>query len=160
MATRPQIGLKELEKVAAELAENAALLEPKTPAENLAIRIIEEAEPDFLAELGRMLMVGHFTRLVRAARAAQSKADRQQLLLPGYAHLPIRIIGKRDRRLALRTATYADVQRYCKFLGRQHRERKDNDAKLAEANELLEKMRKASKKTRGITVAEVLGLER
>jgi hypothetical protein len=69
MSTKPRMSLKELNKVAAELAENAALLEPKLSAEILTERLVGEADSKFLAELGRTLLIGFFSRLIRSTRA-------------------------------------------------------------------------------------------
>ena len=151
----PSMSIAELTKTAEELVTNALILEPQLPPPIMAERIISMAEPVFAVELGRSLMIDYFSRLIRSERA--KRATIQQPRLPGCEHLPLRITGKRDRRVALSMATFSDIRQYCWALGRKHLDRKRVDPKLVEAKALMIRMRKPSKKNPGITVGEVLG---
>ncbi len=103
-------------------------------------------------------MIEHFMKRIRLERRKQLGERRQLLLIPGYAHLPINICVSEDVRVRLRDATYREILRYCKFLGKRFTKRREDDPKLKEAKALLDFMQKKAKKNRGITVAEALGL--
>jgi hypothetical protein len=152
-----KVSVHELTRTAAELVENAVILEPRMPIDLLAARILSEADETFMTELGRFLAVPFFARLIRAERAKQSKSA--QMRLPGFEQLPVRILGDRDRRVILREATYADVRRYYWSLGKRQSERRKTNPKMLQLKTLLDRMKEHAKTNRGITVAEVLGLD-
>lgn len=154
MAWRPKMSSMEIGERASEIAENANILEPDLPALQLAAKVFAEAEADLVSELSRALGIAYFARLIRAERRKSSLNRHEQFRL--FEHVPLRITGERNRRIALERATFADVRRYCKLLRAQYRDRVP--VKLKEAEALMERMKKAAAKTPGITVAEVLGL--
>lgn len=108
--------------------------------------------PDFIEKFLRRF----FFRSLSAARQKEARAKHLQYKLPGFESLPLRIRGMRNKTAELIDATYKDVSEWVKRLRAQKR----NDPRMKEAKALLEKMRVASRKRRGITVAEVFGLEK
>jgi hypothetical protein len=154
LASAPKIGTKEIEAMAADLCANGNLLDPDLPPAVLASKILSDANSEFLEEYGRTLIIQDFSRRIRAERRKDPK--RKSAQFPLFEHLPARIVGDREKRVPLEDATYSDVRRYCKMLARGHTDRKKQDTKLVEAKALMEVMRKASRKQRGITVGEVL----
>lgn len=153
----PKMSVGDLAKTAEEMAANAIILEPRISPVVLAGRLVSEAEPDFVEELARSLMIVYFIRVIRAERAKQARKQRQELLFPGFEHLPMRILGNRDKTVTLARATFSDVRRYYKRLSKKYTERKTDMVKVAEAKALMDKMEKFARKEPGITVGDVLG---
>lgn len=141
-----------------EIINNELVLEPELPAFKLAERAIEHAEPELIADLGRVLLLAHFTRLVRIERGKQARERRKQMLLPGFEHLPLTLRLRNGKRVPLRMATYSDVRAYYRKLSTKYDSRRRDDPKLSEAKRLLERMRRQNAKHRGVHVAEALNL--
>jgi hypothetical protein len=133
--------------------ENALILSPDVPTIQLAERLAKDAMafPDFIYGI----LYAFFFRSLNAARKKGVKAASEQYQLPGFEHLPLRIRGTRNREVDLLDATYKGVKEWIKHLNAQRR----NDPRMKEAKALLEKMREASKRQRGITVRRALGLD-
>jgi hypothetical protein len=148
----------DIEIVCKQAVQDALILEPKLPAALLAQQIISELEPEVLAELGQRLIAAHFARLIRSTRTKESRTRREQLLLPGFEHLPVEIAISETERVPLRSANYTQVRSYFRLLSNTHLDRRRNDPRLLEAKALMEKMRSYADKQPRITVAEVLGL--
>jgi hypothetical protein len=159
VAKPPLMSVGDLAKTSVELVERFFILEPKTAAHIVAERMVEEVQeeqPEFTAELARSLLVEHFAHLGRQFRLKQAKA--KQIVIPGCEHLPRIITGKRGVRVHTVEATFSDAREYYWSLGRILDERKKEDPRRKEARALMQKMGKASKQNRGITVAEVYRL--
>lgn len=155
MPSSPKMSQLRIDQAAAEIAEKFAILEPKTPAAVLAARLVSELEDELASELSTNLMTAYFEKLIRGLRRKRTERAPQLAL---FEHLPLRILGNRDKTVKLENATYADVRRYCWSIGRKYRDRKRNDGTLKEAQALLKRMRAASSEKRGVTVGEVLGI--
>lgn len=151
MANRPTISNTRLEQSAQEFCANACLLEPSAPVEALAAKTVDEADSVFIAEYGRALVIRDFIRRIRGERRGTTKPSPSRF--PLFEHIPLYIVGDRERRVALGKATYADIRRYARLLGKQA---KKKDPRITQANKLLKMMRAASKREQGITVGEVL----
>jgi hypothetical protein len=145
---------KDLDRAVVELVQNGNILESDAPAPILAEKLLHEADPVVIAELGQSLMITHFARLIRAERRKGALQRHEQFTL--FEHLPLRIWISENKRVKLEAATYTALRQYHRFLNRHHRNRKREDPKLAETKALMERVRKANQ--RGITVGEVLGL--
>jgi len=154
----PTTSVLELDRTAAELIENGIVLEPDLPAEILADKLIDEAEPAFIAELGRSLIVGQWTKKIRAARAAKAVKE-AQARPKGFEHLPLRIPIYGGKKVLWYKANAKQLGQFCSIRSRQHGSRKKNDLALKEGRKLRDRVRKRSKLHRGITAGEVLGFE-
>jgi hypothetical protein len=108
------------------------------------------AHPDFIENFFRRF----FFRSLKQRREKDARAKHEQYQLPGFEHLPLRVLGKRKKRLELLNATYEDVRDWVKRMSA----RKPDTPKVTEAKALLEKMRVAARTDRGITVRRVYGL--
>jgi hypothetical protein len=160
MGWNPKMSSGEIAKTAAEAVEYANVLNPHLPTPQLAEKTGDGSRSRFNRgtepQLARRLLRALFERLIRAERRKFALQQHKQFEL--FEHLPLRIVGYRNRRIGLRDATYRDLERYCRVLRRRRRDRDRNDAQLKEAEALAEKLHAASKAHRGITVGELLGL--
>jgi hypothetical protein len=144
---------------AADAVRNAIVLEPAMPSAELAEHLYAEADSALIHGLGRALIVAHLAKLIRSERAKELHAKHAQLALPGFEHLPLRIPVSAQRRVPLRDANYTQIRIYYRALRRKYRDRGRKDPKLKEAKQLMERMRRRSRKHRGITVAAVFGAD-
>ena len=132
--------------------ENALILDPQVPSIQLAERLAKEAmeDPVFIQKH----LVSFFFRSLKSMRRKEAFTRNPQRRLPGFEHLPIRIRGVENQRLALLDANYKGVREWVKHLNAEKRD----DPTMKEAKALLEKMSVASKADRDITVRRVFGL--
>lgn len=145
---------------ARETVENALLINPKMPAHLMVDMLMESAESELTVRLHVILERQFYLKAIRAQRWKQAAAQRAQLKLPGFEHLDQHIPGPTGTPIRLLDANTRAVRQYCRLLMKAHRERKQTSPKIQEAFALLEKMRAASRTERGITVRQVLLLER
>lgn len=138
-ASQPQFDAK-------EAIQNALILEPDLPSNQLAERLAKEAAKhrDFIHRISYT----YFFRSLSAARKKDARAKHEQYQLPGLEHLPVRIRGTKNKQVDLLDATYFGVREWVKGINA----RKRNDPLMQEAKALVEKMHEASKQQRGITV--------
>lgn len=132
--------------------ENALILYPDLPSIQVAEQLISSLEVDQL----RQVALAPVLKAVRAIRARLK--GREQPTLPGFDRLPTFVLDWQKRKRSILNATCWDIECYVRRLGGSYLKRKRNDARLKEAKDLLKKMRAASRKKRGVTVGEVLGL--
>ena len=159
MKTRaPEHSAEELNKYFRDAAEAAVACEPKLPAAGIAELVLNGADADVAEEMGQILLLRHFATMAREIRAEQLRREREQYLLPGFDHLPARIAIGKNRRVFIRQANLTQLRNYLRALNRSHRNRRENDLRRKEMTELLEGMTKASRKHKGITAAQALGL--
>lgn len=142
--------------LAQEAIEQALILHPKIPAAQLADVLIEERGAEVAAQLGTALSRIFYTRGLLSARRKESAANRKQLLLPGFEHLPLKITVANGKRIRLLSANREGVRSYYWSLMKKHSERKRNDPKIIEAKALLDEMTKRARTEKGITVREVI----
>lgn len=102
------------------------------------------------------LLLEYFGKLVREIRREQKPTV--QPLLPGFTHLPVRILLPRGRRLRLTSATARDLERYVEVLEKEQERKGKNDPKLKEARKLRDRMKRRALKKPEITVGEALHL--
>ncbi len=131
---------------------------PDLPAIQLAELLIVNSDPDLTAELGAMLMRGFYVTAILSARRKNASATRTQASLPGFEHLPSRIQTAKGK-VSLLAANRDGVRAYYWSLMKAHSERRRNDPKIKEAKDLLDKMTKAARTEKGITVRQVLLLD-
>lgn len=142
-----------------EIVLNAVILAaPDVPADLLAARLYDD-EPKLSAKLARELVLLHYAHLIRVARARENRKDADQLLLPGFEHLPARIAVAPGKRRFIEKARYTDLRAYFRLLNRKHRDHWRNNTKLGEVKKLMELMQKHSRETPWITVGEVMARE-
>lgn len=154
MKFRPTMSIADLSATADELAADRLILERNVKPEILADRIVEEAEPGFLAELGRSLQVAFFASRIRA-KIRKEAAKWRETLPEEFDRLPLWITGKRGKRVRLDRATHTDAVEYCKFLGRKHIDRKSTDVKFTQA----QLFRDSLKDNPGAQAWEALGFD-
>jgi hypothetical protein len=151
-----------------EFFKNLELSAPNTPAIQLAKLLADELLKSLTAtpsggeegekqewathQVGGILH-GFFLRSIRAARRKEAHEKHEQYQFPEFEHLPIGILGLRNKKLRLLDASYEQTRAWVKHL---RAPRKSPVTQEAEA--LCERMRIASKKRPGITVREMLGL--
>ncbi len=80
--------------------------------------------------------------------------------LPGFDHLPVRITVAKGHRPLLLDANREGVRAYFWALMKKYSERKRKDPRIVEAKKLLDLMTNRAHTEKGITVREVLLLER
>ena len=143
---------------ARESVRNALIREPKMPAAELAAVMMKEADPALAQRLADILQAQFYADAIRDERRKEGQAKRSQLLLPGFEHLPLKLPAhkKNARMIRLLDATYTRVRAYYWSLRNRHDKRKQNDPQVLEAKALMERMRKRTRKDKGITVREVL----
>lgn len=144
------------------------ILNPKMPAIQLADVLMRESDPDLARALAEILTRKLYVTTILAERRKRSIVA--QTRLPGFEHLPLKIRIPRavpgfrgldtGKRVSLLDANTYGVREYYRLLMKAHRNRKQNDPKVQEAKSLLEKMQKASRKEKAITVRQVLMLDR
>lgn len=142
--------------LAQDAIADTLLLNPNTPAGQLAEIIVSEFPANLRADLSGILIQQFIVREIIAQRRRITVENNPQLKLPGFEHLPWKIETPKGTRVRLLSANYARVRDYYWSLMKKYTARKRNDPKIKEAKALMEKMRKASKKDKGITVKEVL----
>jgi hypothetical protein len=130
--------------------ESALIIDAELPSIQIADRLAREAPEDFTINVVRQV----FLRIILSQRRNHEHLKHEQYRLPGMAHLPLQIMGYRNKRQILLDATFKSVQAYVNHLNAG----RPDSAKQREAKALLEIMREASKKQRGITVRRALTL--
>lgn len=141
---------------------DALILNPTIGPAAMADVLLNES-PEFQQELMDMLARNFYISAWHAAKRLQAAAARAPRLLPGFEHLPLKVPGaktKEGKQLLLLDANYTRVRAYYRSLTTGHDARKKNDPRVIEAKALLEKMRKRSRKDKGITVREVVLIDR
>jgi len=154
----PTMSVIEMERTSDEIIENGAISEPELPAEILVDRLIEASDKRFIAELGRSMIAGAWAKKVRAWRAANAET-RERARPKGFEHLPLRIRIYGDKSVSLVKAHYSHMREFCKLRSKQHEGRKKDDPVLREARKLRDRLKRRSKRRRGITAGEVLGFD-
>jgi hypothetical protein len=104
--TRLGVTLPELFEKILTIAANDA--DPAAPTVRLAEKIYKDQRYD-MEPLFRSWIVPRIARMLATKRPVR---DLRQLRLPGFELLPVRIIGKRDHRVQLANATFADLRAY------------------------------------------------
>jgi hypothetical protein len=147
----------ELDFLTREAAENALILEPTLPAQQLAERIQETSDVEFLVAITRILLLRYFTAAVRRVRAAQKRSS--QMVFPGFEHLPLWIKTEKGTRIRTENAMYTQVRFHYRWLKRRERQRSGSNARLLEFQRLLASMREQQAESRGLKVGAVMRLE-
>jgi hypothetical protein len=137
-----------------QLAENMLILHEDLPSIQVAEKLILSMSVDEL----RQACMAPALKAVITVRSRLKKKEHEQQALPGFERMPLFVLDSKKRRRSILNATCWDIGRYVYRIGGSYQKRKRNDARLKQAKELLKKMRAASKRNRGITVGEVLGL--
>jgi hypothetical protein len=147
--------LKTLTEICRESVQDALISHPDEPAAMLAAQLADELDTEAFHDLARHLVTAFFLRLIRAQRNKQKKAERAQMLLPGFEYLPVEI-EVFQRSVPLAAATMRQVKEYVRLLVKEHRERVKTDPQLNQARALLALMEKHATSNERITVQEVL----
>lgn len=157
MKSAPRMSTEDLARATAEMIENGNLLNPEMPLPVLAERLFSEADREYISEMGRSLIIARFIQLLRVERRKLLPGRPEQLAM--FPHAPLNIIGKRGKKVQLLDSTWEDLQRCIWRLTREKKERVKDDPKIADLKALMERVKRAALKNRGITVREVLGIE-
>ena len=100
------------------------------------------------------LNVSEFAQALANKRWAK-ESDWRTRLPAQFNLLPLRIVGKRGKRVRLDKATYEDLDEFCeRLVGKRSK-----DPKYRQAPALRDSLRAASRKTRGVTAGEALGFD-
>jgi hypothetical protein len=142
----------------AAVAVAAGMAAQDGKVEALAQKMVE-SEPELSARLGQFLVLTRYRQLITSQRAEIRRAANQQLFLPGFEHLPLRIPAKSGSRHPIREATAGELRSYIASLRKAGADRLKNSARLQEAEQLLKLLTKYSAKHKGITVAEAFERE-
>jgi hypothetical protein len=151
--------LSELQFEMNRLVENAQIEYSKLPAVQVAEKALESAEPDVVAQYGRVLLLGDLQRRIRAVRLKEARAARPQFSFPGLEKLPPRITVADGTRCKLQDARITQLRAYLKVLNRQHKDRRSADPRIVETKSLIKVVTRHSRKHRNITVGEVAVIE-
>jgi hypothetical protein len=154
--TIPTRSAKDLESESREAVKRALILHPNLPAIHLSEIIVnEEIEPEFMSELGRVLIIRHFAKAIRSERRAEKEKTAEPMppLFPGLDQLPQRISATDGTRPRLESATVSQLRAYIKMLNKKHWER------IAQLQSLIAIMEKYSGPRRGFTVKQVADWE-
>ena len=143
---------------ARDVVANAVILNPTMPAVQLARYLAQHAEPELATSLNEILAYDFYTREIRKERRKQSTAA--QPMFPGFDLIPATLPTADHKRVGLMDANYSDIRAYCWYLAKQRSQQARNDPKLKQARALKEKMRRYAVNEKGITVRQVLALER
>lgn len=149
------IGLASLTAICRESVQDALIQHPDVPSTILAAELAGELDTEFFHDLGNYLVTAFFLRLVRAERSKARRAQQDQMLLPGFERLPVKIKVFR-RTVALGAATTRQVREFVRLLVREHHDRLKADPVLNQARGLLALMEQHAAKNERITVNEVL----
>lgn len=145
----PAQNAEQLEKEALELIQNQLTLHPDEPASTISEFCISEADRVFVAELGHVLVLEYFTRLIKSARRTASPPPVTAPLFPELEHLPKRIVTPDGKRPLLAKSNISQVRAYLKSVNARHKE------EITDLRAVLKTMIEYAREERGITVAEV-----
>lgn len=154
---------EDLDREAKELVSDALILEPDSPAKNIAQRIIDQCEPEFVEALGRMLVARCLKRLVGVARRRIAEAmPAEPSLFPEWSNLPSRVAVGHDR-LPLSSLNVSQLRAYLRVLQQKQREQTAQlrvTREIEQVEALLGLMLRYVDRThQRITVGEVARLE-
>ncbi len=153
-----------LRKESLDLARNAMALHPKLPAAQLVGPIIEQAEPAFLDELDKALRSRHFIQAIKTVRSEDRREESVQgWLFPEIrahaAKLPEMVPTGADKKLPKDKLRFEDLKRYLRVLikkdSERQRTRRASNPQIVAVKSLMKLWPPRSKKTQGITLAEV-----
>ncbi len=153
--TSAQLSREDLLSLARSAVADALILMPKIRAADLAEALLNN-RLDFQPALNDLLAREYYVHLCYAERLRQALANRAQLLLPGFEHLPLKVKGPKGKLLPLLDANYTCVRAYYRSLTTGHDARKNNDPRVKECKALLEKMARRCRTEKRITVREVV----
>jgi hypothetical protein len=154
-----QRSLGDLETASRELADNALVLHPELSTVNLLEHVIALAEPEFLADLDKVLRAKHFLRIIRLQRAQRrSEQCEAQWLFPEIRAaallLPLRVPIGDGKSLPRGELRFSDTGRYLKVLDKRQRDLRRSDGKRA-AIVLIRKLWPRTQRAHRMTLAEV-----
>lgn len=157
----PTLSVTQLQETAAELVSNFLILAPDAPADVLAARIADEADPVFMSEYGRSEAIAS---LARAIRAAQSTARKSKALKKpaGYELLPLRVKVPGIKHLVpLDRMTAWHATRFRRSLERKFKDDARNKPALVQAKAFEVALQKKAARTKrpDITAGEALGFD-
>lgn len=140
------------------VARDALALYPDMPALELAGRMAEFADPEFIAALDAQLRTRFWVRTILELRARERREkDAQDWLFPAIqeitAKLPARIPVGNKKTVPRGQIVYENLEQYLKVLNRRDRER--HKKRIAAVLALMKLWPARSKKTQGITLSEV-----
>ena len=147
--------LKTLTEICRESVRDALFSNPDDSSNLIAGQLADELDSEVFQDLARHLVTAFFLRLVRAERASTRKAERAQLLLPGFEQLPP-VIHLKRKTVALGAASTDQVRQFVRYLVKRHRDRQKADPVLNQARALLALMEAHGGRKDRITVDEVL----
>lgn len=135
--------------------KDAMILRPKIRAADLAEALLNNSF-EFQPSLNDLLARNFYIAAFNVEKRKQAAAARAQRVLPGFEHLPLRVPNSKGKQRPLLEANYTRVRAYYRSLTTGHDKRKRDDPRVIEAKALMEKMRKRSRREKGITVREVV----
>jgi hypothetical protein len=158
--TTVRLSIGDIQRLSAEFVCNARILYPDLPAVNLVERIIDMAEPEFLAELDGMLRAQHFIRVARMLRSEERRQQsRGDWLFPDIREniekLPRKVDvggGKTKERADL---IFEDLKRRLRVLSQKNRARLKDSAEVVAIQALMRIWPPRSRKTQGTTLGQV-----
>jgi hypothetical protein len=138
------------------LVENAAILHPQEPVDDVVRSLIhDDRDPLFspLDEFASVLLIRFLQRAIQSHRRKVRPKPAQIVLFRELSHLPRRILTAEGKRPLLANATISQVRWYVKLLNQRHYER------TQELNQVVKAMEKYVGPSRGLTVSEVARME-
>ncbi len=151
--------LEDLDREAKELVSDALILEPDSPAKNIAQRILDQCEVEFLEALGRMLVARYLKRLVGVARRKIAAAQpKEPLLFPEWNALPERIPISDGVKAPLRNANISQLRAYLRTLELKQAEQTAAlrvTREIEQVLALIDLMGRYAARSHGITAGEV-----
>lgn len=153
------LSIGDLERGSVDLISNARALHPDSPAANLLEPIYEMAEPEFLAELDRMLRAKYFLRLMLVDRIKAKREERASAWLTPEIReaaliLPLRVPIGGDKEVPRSEMEYADTGRYLKYLDKEARDDRRTDKRRL-AVKALRKLWPRAQRARRMKLSEV-----
>jgi hypothetical protein len=151
-----RIGRSQLLVQAQTMAMAALDANPGLPGIRVVDILMQATTPQFREQLAEFLTREFFLRMIRAQWQKRAVANRSQLQLPGFEHLPLTIPDSKGRPVLLMQATFTRVRLYYRSLMIEHRARRNTDPRIREAKALMEMMREYARVDKSITVEGVL----
>jgi hypothetical protein len=145
--------------MAQRAVDDALILMPKIRAADLAEALLNQSF-DFQRDLNEILARNFYIAACNTVRRKQAAEARAQLRLPGFEHLPVKISVADGKRIRLLSANREGVRAYYWSLMKKHSDRKRSDPQIIEAKALLDEMTKRARTEKGITVREVVLIDR
>jgi hypothetical protein len=160
---RLQTGSVNQAELFAELRDNlsnAKILNPNMRLTELAAALVQEADSELRDRLFPILLYRCYMRLGQAARKQNFSQNDAQQVLPGFEHLPSTIPTRDGKFVELLEANYRRLRDFYNSLIRKYLDMARADPQVQETRRLMLRIQPRAAKEEGITVRQVLLLEK